>query len=252
MNTKNRNIYILQVGKTEKQKELFRDLMMPGVKELPYPSDRGAEDWRVRETIARELLNNHEGLWFIDHDLFIKEEAEGWLDDMDNRFSQLNVCLCHPITKNDLSVTNPAFWLSPRRFPAGMPSFARLPLQEDPAASEPYNLTTSTALTMPQKDTLVAAKELLQKLNMVYKFPLSAEECYNGGPSPFPHFQHIGGLYTFVYQSPPDILRHWVIRCVNLFDAFYATCPPEWLSAEDPILMQQLAKFRDEISGNIT
>jgi hypothetical protein len=170
---------------------------------------------------------------------------------MDRRFSQLNVCLCHPLAKNNPSITNPAFWLSPRRFPPGMPSFARLPYQEDPVASQPYNLLPSAALTMPQKDTLVAAMEFLQKLDMVDKFPLSDKDCYTDGPGHFPHFDHIGGLYTFAYQSPPGFLRNWVTRCVNSFTAFYAACPPEWLSAEDPVLIQRLAKFRRDIAKDI-
>ena len=53
--TRNRNIYVVQVGKTEQQKERFRPHLPPGVEELPYPPDRSAEDWRVREAVAAEF-----------------------------------------------------------------------------------------------------------------------------------------------------------------------------------------------------
>jgi hypothetical protein len=246
--TRNRNIYIVQVGKPEEQKERFRSLLPPGVEELPYPPNRGAEDWRVRENVARELLGDREGLWFIDHDLFLQEDCEGWLDDMDRRFSQSDVCLCHPSPVRGPSITNPAFWLSPLRFPPGMPSFARLPYQEEPAVNRPYALRQSAVLIMPQKDTLVAAMEFLQERGMVCGFPLAEGDRVPDGPPPFPDFEHIGGLYTFTGEIPPESLHDWVARCVERFTAFYAACPPALVSIEDPVLMQRLEEFRQAVS----
>ena len=39
-------------------------------------------------------------------------------------------------------------------------------------------------------------------------------------------------------------MREWAARCVQRFDAFYATCPPEWVEDEDPTLLERLAAFR--------
>jgi len=247
--TRNRSIYVIQVGKPEGQKERFRAYLPPAVEELPYPPDRGAEDWRVREAVARELLGDHAGLWFIDHDLFVQEDCEDWLEDMDRRFGGSNVCLCHHSPVRGPSITNPAFWLSPVRFPPGMPGFARLPYREEPVASRPYALRQSAALIMPEKDTLVAAMEFLQEQGMVCGFPLTEGDRVPDGPAPFPRFDHIGGLYTFTGEVPPESLHDWTARCVERFTAFYAACPPAWVGVEDPVLMQRLEEFRQAISG---
>lgn len=244
-----RDIYVVQVGKPEEQKERFRAYLPPGIKELPYPPDRPAEDWRVRESIARELLGDREGLWFIDHDLFVREDCEGWLESMDRRLEGSNVCLCYPAPKRGPSITNPAFWLSPPRFPPGMPGFARLPYREEPVVSRPYALRQSAALIMPQKDTLVAAMEFLQERGLVCGFPVTGQDRMPGGPAPFPRFEHIGGLYTFTGEIPPEPLQDWTARCVERFTAFYEACPLEWVSIEDPVLMQRLEEFRQTVPG---
>jgi hypothetical protein len=248
-----RNIYVVQAGKQEEQMEAFRAYLPPGVEELSYPPDRPGEDWRVREAVARELLGEREGVWFIDHDLFVQEDFEGWLDDMDRRFEGSNVCLCHPAPRRGPSITNPAFWLSPVRFPPGMPSFARVPYQEDPAAIRPYapREGRAAALIMPEKDTLVAAMEFLQGLGRVCGFPLTEADRQAGAPPPFPFCEHIGGLYTFTGGLPPESLHDWLARCVAMFTAFYNACPPEWVSIEDPTLMRRLGEFRQTLANRV-
>jgi hypothetical protein len=247
--TKNRNIYVVQAGKPEGQRERFRQNLPLHVKELPYPPERSGEDWRVREAVARELLGDREGLWFVDHDLFAQEDCESWLEEMDHGLEGSKICLCHPLPWRGPSITNPAFWLSPPRFPAGMPGFARVPYQEDAAASRPYapRLGASTPLIMPEKDTLVAAMEFLQTLDMVWGFPLAEAARLPGGPSAFPRHEHLGGLYTFTGMVPPPALHDWLARCIEQFTRFYAACPPAWVSIEDPVLMQRLEQFRQAI-----
>ena len=252
--TRQRAMLVVQVGKPEEQKERFRAHLPPTVQELPYPAERTAEDWRVRETVARELLGEREGVWFIDHDLFVREDAEGWLEDMDCRFEGSNVCLCHPSPVRGPTITNPAFWLSPPRFPPGMPGFARLPYQEEPLASRPYAARAApgsdrpAALMLPEKDTLVAAREFLLERGMVCGFPLTEADRAPGGPAPFPRFEHIGGLYTFTGDVPPLALHSWVARCVARFTAFYQKCPPEWVAIEEPMLLRRLEEFQEAIS----
>jgi len=246
--TRNRNIYVVQVGKTEQQKERFRPHLPPGIEELPYPPDRSAEDWRVREAVARELLGDHAGLWFIDHDLFVQENWDDWLDDMDRRFDPSNVCLCHSTPRRGPSITNPAYWLSPVRFPPGMPSFASVPFHENPVASQPYAMRQKMELVMPEKDTLIAAMEFLEERDMVNGFPLIERDQVDGGPAPFPHYEHLGGLYTFTGEAEHELLRDWIAHCVHEFTAFYAACPPEWLDVEDPVLMERLQEFQQAIA----
>ena len=256
-----RDIYLVQVGKPEEGKARFRAHMPPGVRELPYGPDRPAEDWRVREAVARELLGDREGLWFIDHDLFLQEGGEGWLAEMDGRLARSSACLCHPAPQRGPSITNPAFWLSPARFPPGMPGFARLPYREEPVASRPYALRQPAALIMPEKDTLIVAKEFLQERGMVCNFPLTEQDRVPGGPPPFPRCEHIGGLYTFTGEvspetgevspetrgRPPEPLHPWVARCVERFTAFYAACPRQWVADEDPVLLERLEAFQRAI-----
>jgi hypothetical protein len=249
--TRERNIYVVQAGKPENQMERFRAYLPPSVMELHYPAERSGEDWRVREAVAHELLGDREGLWFLDHDLFLQEDCTPWLEDMDVRFAGSDVCLCHPVPRRGPSITNPAFWLSPARFPVGMPSFARVPYQEDPVASRPYAPREGriAALIMPEKDTLVAAMEFLQERDQVYGFPMHEGERLPGGSAPFPRHEHLGGLYTFTGGMPPPMLFDWVARCVGQFAAFYAACPPEWVAIEDPVLMRRIEEFREAVSS---
>ena len=246
----NRAIYVVQAGKPAEQMERFRANLRRSVRELSYSPERSGEDWRVREAVARELLGDRDGLWFIDHDLFLQQDCEGWLADMDRRLEGTNVCLCHPAPERGPSITNPAFWLSPVRFPPGMPSFARLPYREDPVANRPYAPREEGpgALVMPEKDTLVATKEFLQQRDMVLGFPIAERDLAPGGPPPFPRFEHIGGLYTFTGHLPPEPLREWTARCVERFSMFYASCPPAWVDIEDPALLRRVEEFRLALS----
>ena len=247
---RDREIYVVQAGKTEDQKERFRAHLPPSVQELPYASERSAEDWRVREAVARELLVDRDGLWFIDHDLFLQEDGTGWLADMDRRLQGTNICLCHPAPVRGPSITNPAFWLSPARFPPEMPSFARLPYQPDPVANRPYapRAQTPRPLVLPEKDTLVAVMEFLQPRGMVLGFPLSVRDSTTDGPAPFPRFRHVGGLYTCTGHLPPEPLHQWTARCVEQFSAFYESCPPAWVDVEDPVLLRRLDEFRQALA----
>ena len=250
-----RKIYLVQAGKPEAQCRRFREILSgsafgANVEELPYPADASGEDWRVRETVACRLLANHEGLWFLDHDLFLQAPAGVWLADMDHRLAASDCCLCHAMPRRGPSITNPAFWLSPARFPAGMPSFARVPYRPDPVAGRPYNPPSAAlagaAPIMPEKDTLVAAMEFLRERGQVCGFPTGEADRVPGGPAPFPHAEHIGGLYAFALlpalttSDPPPDLVAWLGHSAAQFLAFYTNCPPEWVAVEDPVLLERI------------
>ena len=239
-----RSILVVQAGKPEQQKATFRAYLPAGVKELPYPASASGEDWRVRETVARELLADRAGVWFVDHDLFLEEDAAGWLEAMDRRLESSGACLCHPGPRRGPSITNPIFWLSPARLPAGMPSFARVPYIEDPLASRPYAARQGSALIVPGKDTLVAAMEFLAERGRVGTFPLNKPDRAPGGPAPFPKYRHLGGLYTFTAEVGRQTQDGWLARCVAEFSAFYRACRPEWVAVEDPVLLERLEEFR--------
>jgi hypothetical protein len=245
--TRNRRIYAVQTGKSEEQKKLFRQALPDGVEELPYDSRRPAEDWRARETVARELLAGREGIWLVDHDLFVQEDCEPWLEEMDGRLENSNACLCHPWPGR--TITDPAFWLSPRRFPAGMPSFAPVPHREIPAARQPSAMRREAAALIPEKDSLVAAMEFLLARGMVYRYPRGAADRTPDGPPPFPDHEHLGGLYALAGEIRDPAWRGWLAEIALRLTAFFRSCPPELTAIEDPALLERLEQVRSQAAG---
>lgn len=243
-----RPIHVVQTGKPEEQKARFRAYLPAGVTELVYPAGASGEDWRVREAVARELLADREGVWFVDHDLFLEEDAASWLEEMDRRLEESGAWLSHPGPRRGPSITNPVFWLSPASLPAGMPSFARVPYHEDPVASRPYAARQASALVLPGKDTLVAAMEFLAAQGRVHTFPLREQDRLPAGPAQFPLYRHLGGLYTFTAEVERHTQDGWLARCVAEFNAFYQACRPEWVAVEDPGLLERLEEYRKAVA----
>jgi len=232
--TGNRRIYVVQVGKTEAQKQRFRRYLPASVQELPYAPDRPAEHGKVIEAIAHDLLPGREGLWFIDHDFFALEPLEPWLVDMDREFQGTQYCLCHPEPDGGLSITCPAFWLSPQRFPEAIPGFEPLPYRPMQSSQRPDRFRAPADLVVPQKDTLVLAQEFFAERGLVCGYPSES----------LPGHDHLGGLYLFANEILPPSFLDWMARCVERFTAFYAACPRAWVGAEDPVLLQRLEEFR--------
>jgi hypothetical protein len=87
--------------------------------------------------------------------------------------------------------------------------------------------------------------EFLRPRGLVDGFPLAERDRLDGGPAPFPRYRHLGGLYTFAAGTLPDEFRDWLGRCAAEFSSFYASCPPEWLAVEDPVLLARLAAARE-------
>jgi hypothetical protein len=239
--TRNRNIYFVQVGKPEEQKGRFRAHLPLAVKELPYPASLPAEHCKLIETIARDLLHGCDGLWFFDHDFFVFEDLEPWLANMDRELGRSACCLCHLQPADSPSITSPAFWLSPARFPEGMPGFEPVPYRQMKVSQRPDLVRAQVNLRMPEKDTLVLIREFLAERDMVCGFSLQS----------FPQHDHLGSLYMFAGEIPPEPLRDWMEDCVERFTAFYTACPPAWVSIEDPVLMQRLEEFRQAVSGGV-
>lgn len=228
--TEGRTIYVLQVGKSETQKERFRRHLMPGVVELAYPADRPAEHCRVLEAVVGELLPGHEGLWFVDHDVFFLDPLEPWLRARDRVLGRSPCCLGYLTSRERRAITMPLVWLSPRRLPAGLPGFQPLPFEPLAASRRPDLYRFAAAERIPEKDTLVRAQEFLARRGLVYRHPLRS----------LPRHTHLGGLYLLAFERMPGAADRWAAGCVARFRSFYAGCPRAWLADEDPALLDRL------------
>jgi hypothetical protein len=242
--TQGRTIYLVQVGKSQTQKALFRMHMPRAVVELTYPEDAPADDSQVREAIARTLLPDHAGLWYVDHDVFLQEDWEPWLRFMDEELSHSGLCLCYPRCDSGGAITSPAFWLSPKRCPPEMPDFKPVPFTASPVAKQPYLFRHNFELQMPQKDTLVLAQEFLSERGMARPFAVTRAAVTDTRQPPFPRCQHLNGLYLLSGTMPPPFLLDWARDCIGKFSTFFAQCPREWVNIEDTVLLERLREFQ--------
>lgn len=240
-----RRVFVIQVGKQEYLKEAFRNYMPEKVVELSLPRKHLEEHWAVCEWVVRKKLNRHEGLWFFDHDFFIEENGEGWLKMMDEAFAAQKTALAYPVKKEGLSITNPAFWIDPKRLPEDAPGFSPIPALAGFRSRKPYApRKPMKQLRTPEKDTMVACKEYLAQLGLATRFVLYEKE---NGFTPVPAFSHLGGLYFFTYLDIPPVLFPRTRKLVKEIKAFFNSCPSEWLEIEDPALLRRIAEFDQKI-----
>jgi len=233
--TQDRPIFVVQVGKAERQKELFRQFLPQNVQELDYAADAPAEHSQVIAHIIRNQLPSAHGLWFVDHDLFPRQNWEPWLKEYDSRFQVLPTCLCLPPAGTHPAVTQPTFWLSPHRFPPDI-SLDPIPFQAGRQSRRPDLYPFTGALAMPQKDTLVRVRDFLQKQGRVSHYSLDH----------FPSYSHIGGLFLFAGPpiSHPDF-QEWQQTTIAQFVLFFESCPAEWVAIEDPTLLHRIRTFQE-------
>lgn len=236
LHTRQREIYVVQVGKSAEQKARFSRCLPAGVQELSYPDDLPGEHCMVVEMVARNLLNRHQGLWFFDHDTFVFEDMEFWLTQMDEQLTATSFCMAHR-QQTGPALTSPTFWLSPIRFPAELPGFEPVPFKATKTALRPDIFRARAELNMPEKDTLVAARDFLLARNMVGEFSMQY----------FPQHTHLGGLYMFAGEILSPAFDQWMRERVEKFTAFYANCPPAWVAEEDSVLLQRLQEFQQVI-----
>ena len=247
--TQGRGINVVQVGKSAAQKEKFSNHLPPGVSDLPYPEDAPGEHSRVIREVCLRLLSSTEGTWFIDHDVFLEREAEPWFQALDTWLEQSQVCLCLPLRPPTPAITQPAFWLSPARWPISIQSFDPIPFQAQDTSRRPDLYRNNGDLRMPVKDTLVEAREQLAGSDRVAGFPLCPEDASSSGLPPFPTHSHLGGLFFLAGPVHPPAFDHWPparewsTKTVKGLAQFFESCPPEWLVIEEPVLLQRLAEF---------
>ncbi len=239
-----RGLYVVQAGKSPEQMARFRALLPPGVVELDYPGALPQDDSRMREYLALTLLRDLSGAWFVDHDLFFQAECEPWFAAADDWFSQSRTCLSTGEPRDGPGVTQPAYWLSPARWPQRVVSFDPVPYAEKTFARRPDLHRHNGDLVMPQKDTLVRAKEELQVRGLASWFPLAAEAATRHGLPAFPAHTHLGGLHLYTGPIPAERFRPWMEHTVAQFDRFFDQCPPAWLEAEEPELLRRHREFK--------
>ena len=251
--THNRKIIVVQAGKSAAQRQLFREHLPAGVSELTYPEDEPAEHSRVIREVCLRLLASAEGVWFIDHDVFMEADCEGWFRAADEWLSSMDACLGLPLRPPTPAITQPAFWLSPRRWPASIDTFDPIPFQTQDVSRRPDLYRNDGDLRMPIKDTLVAARDELQAAGKVAFFPLNPQDAAESPLSAFPSHSHLGGLFLLAgpvhppaFESWPPA-REWTMKTVNGLAQFFEACPAEWLAIEEPVLLQRLEEFREDL-----
>ena len=218
--------------------------MPQGVIELTYPEALPADDSRMREYVALTLLREFPGAWFIDHDAFFHEDPEAWFSQADAWFGAGDLCLCIGEPRDGPGITQPAYWVSPGRWPQGLSSFDPVPFREKAHVRRPDLSRTDGDLVQPLKDTLVQAREELTARGLAGWFPLTAEAAARHALPAFPRHTHLGGLHAFTNPTPVGRADAWTAATVAAFDRFFAACPPEWLAAEDPELVRRHAEFQ--------
>jgi hypothetical protein len=243
--TRLRAISVVQVGKSAKQRERFREHLPAGITELPYPEEAPAEHARVLADVSLRQLRSERGVWFVDHDVFLHADWEAWLLAADEGFSASEACLCLPrLPVHVPAITQPAFWLSPARWPASITSFDPIPFEARAESRRPDLFHHSGDLRMPVKDTLVQARDELAAWGRTGDFPLDAEGAAGLARPSFPAHTHLGGLHLFTGPKLPAAFDAWVQATVTRFTDFYAHCPAEWLVVEDPELLRRLRQFQ--------
>lgn len=245
-----RKLFVMQAGKSESQMEKFRRLLPNAVEELPYPAHLLSDDSPMREYLAREVFRSSEGVWFWDHDTFLLADASVWFAAADALFDRHPICLCTRPPMPGSGITQPAYWLSPTRWPRGLSSFDPVPFRAKPYARRPDLHRHDEELVLPGKDTLVQVREELAALDLAGTFPPDEDGgCSTGHflPSFARHF-HLGGLHLYTGTAHPSAgmppaYFDWRRHTVMAFEAFFRSCPPEWLAIEDPELLRRHAEM---------
>jgi hypothetical protein len=196
--------------------------------------------------VARQALADRPGLLFLDHDVFLGGDLGRWLAAADDQLRREGRRLCVPTPAGRLSLTSPAFWLSPANWPDGL-SFDPVPFNPRDEAQAPGRILSDDPPQLPIKDTLGAAAEALAATGGVADYPLAPAEARAGGLPPFPAHEHLGGLYLLALRAVPPGQEPWARAVVGRLAQFYQTCPDEWRRAEDPVLLRRLTHYQETL-----
>jgi len=242
--THERDLIVVQVGKSAGQKQRFREHVPRDVIELEYPNDAPGEHSRVIQAVALRQMRTAGGLWFIDHDVLMHEDCTAWLAASDAIFSERDICLgLHAAPPASPAITQPAFWMTPARWPESIPSLDAIPFEPQPSARRPDLFRHDGAMRMPLKDTLIEARDELDRAGKVARFPLAGDQAAGDLP-PFPRHTHLGGLFLLAGPLLPPEFAGWMRTTVAQLVDFYAGCPAAWRAIEDAELLRRLAEFQ--------
>jgi hypothetical protein len=249
-----REIFVIQGGKSDSQADRFRKFLPEGITELFYPGHLEPDDSAMREYLARDALCLREGAWFFDHDTFLLSPSDAFFEWADSCFSKSEMCLCTRRPLPGKGVTQPAYWLSPRRWPAGLSSFAPVPYQKRPYTRRPDLHRHNGNLTIPGKDTLVQVREELEALHMTGTFPTDGDDAIPHFLTSFPRHIHIGGLHLYTGpthppEDMPPLYYKWRRHTLLSFDTFFRNCPREWRAIENPELLRRHAKMMQTLES---
>lgn len=234
-NCTDRVIYVVQNGKSKERKELFSSLAGEDIKEINYPEDAPGEHYSVIEYVVKKALPDEDGLWFLDHDAFIQENADHFFDDIDRSVESINKCM---FTPDRHPLTIPAFWLSPKRLPEDCPGFAPYPNKISKASCRPDMHEKEQCLEVPQYDTLVFAQQYLAEKNLSGFFPVSF----------FPAHNHLGGLHILLRSSEQlleqagkdEKFKEYMLARVSDLRSFFSSCHKNWLVSEENSILEKL------------
>ena len=252
---RDREIVLVQVGKSDEQKKKLRHLLPPGIVELEYPPEPPVEHSRVIRYLVKEALPHEAGLWFFDHDLFLLEATENWLQQVETDLDRSDRVLALPQHEiKTPSITIPLFWVSPMRWPGDLEGFDPVPFNALMSAKHPYQHRSEFSLRLPRMDTLEQACAFLEEDDSVAHFPMN--DHLNGNFPPFPAHYHLGGLNLFSYAIPGSVnelnpgLQKWIQRTTMDFSQFFADCPEDWLAIEDPVLLNRVLEYQELINAS--
>lgn len=238
-----RPVYVVQVGKTAAGRRAFRDLLPRNVAEIAYPERAPAEHSRVIDHVARNVLPDAMGVWFIDHDTHLTGPADAWWQAADARLERGPYCLALVGAHRGGGITAPAFWLSPARLPPATPSFDPIPFRTSPMAARPGQPGAPRSLRLPDMDTLVNARDWLAERGLVGRVAAVSGAARDRRPRCFPRHVHLGGLSLLATPEPPLAARPWLRQTVARLNRFLASCPADWIAVEDPALLRRLARL---------
>jgi len=244
-----REIFVMQAGKSAEQMARFRKLMPAGVVELHYPEELPADDSRMREYLALTMMRDYAGAWNIDHDTFFQEDCEPWLTEADRWLTQAGVCLCIGEPRQGPGVTQPAYWLSPARWPSGLSSFDPIPFAKKTHVGRPDLHLHNGDLIQPEKDTLAQVRDELTERNLAATFPLTVPAAGEHPLPPFPSHTHLGGIHVYTGPVRSPEVYDWVRHTVTQFERFFASCPTEWLDAEEPELLRRHRQLKEALDN---
>lgn len=233
---------MLQVGKSQEQCMRFLKHLPREVTVLPYPLTSPAEHSRVLHDVVFHQMPDAQGIWVIDHDTLFRENIEPWLCAADTRLAGTKRCLAVPGRRSVIGgITSPFFWISPSRWPQAIDNFDPVPFAVSQQSRRPDRESAPAGQRMPDADTLVRAKESLEREDRVEVFSLrDRREPRDALPSP-PRFRHCGGLSLLSSPSTAHARdTPWVRRTVRRLSTFYRDCPPQWIAIEDPVLLHRL------------